>query len=96
MVCFFGTSCLRDQTFHKSLPFLFNTMPKAMKRTKSAGARVQQMLAAARGPAASAPAMKTEKAMKAAAPAPAMKAMKAMKASKASFWLFVWKTFQTF
>ena len=26
-------------------------MPKAMKGTKSAGARVQQMLAAARGPA---------------------------------------------
>ena len=71
-------------------------MPKAMKCTKSVGARVQQMLAAARDPAASAPAMKTEKAMKAAAPAPPMKAMKAMKASKASFWLFVWKTFQTF
>ena len=80
-----GTSCLRYQTFHKSLLFLFNTIPKAMKRTKSAGARVQQILAAARGPAAPAPAMKTEKAMKAASPAPAMKAMKAMKPARPRF-----------
>ena len=66
-------------------------MPKAMKVADS---RVEQLLAAAQGPAA--PAMKSMKAMKAAAaasgpaaPAAAMKAMKAMKGDQAQIFCFV-------
>ena len=65
-----------DQAFRKSPPFPIITMPKDRHVV------VQEMLAAARGPAAPAKAMKAMKAMKsvkAAEPAPPLKAMKKTK-----------------